>query len=162
MALNKTDVCTSTRGFAGEIVIDISLRFETVSVVDEETAPEAAVMVVLPVTKLATTPILSMAAIVGLEELQRTDWVRSWMELSLKVPTAVNCFTAPAGIEELDGAIASETRVALVTVTEAVALIVPDVAVTVEVPGPTASPSPLGSTVSTLLALEDHCNDEST
>jgi len=65
-------------------------------------------------------------------------------------------------MKELDGAISRETRVALLTVTEAVAAMTPEVAVTVDVPGPTASPSPFASTVSTLLALDDHCKDVST
>src|SRR6266436_2634295 len=75
---------------------------------------------------------------------------------------ALNCFTAPAGMEELDGAIWRETRVALVTVTEAVAAMLPEVAVTVEAPGATPRPRPLASMVSTLVALEDHCRDVST
>ena len=72
---------------------------------------------------------------------------------------ALNCFTAPAGMEELFGAIWRETRVALVTVTEAVAAMLPEVAVTVEVPGATPRLRPLASTVSTLVTLEDHCKE---
>ena len=75
---------------------------------------------------------------------------------------ALNCFTAPAGMEELDGAICRETRVALVTVTEAVAAMLPEVAVTVEVPGAAPRPRPLASMVTMLVALEDHCRDVST
>jgi len=75
---------------------------------------------------------------------------------------ALNCFTAPAGMEELLGAIWRETRVALVTVTEAVAAMLPAVAVTVEVPGAMPRPRPLASTVSVLVALEDHCREVST
>jgi len=67
---------------------------------------------------------------------------------------ALNCFTAPAGMEELDGAIWRETRVALVTVTEAVAALLPEVAVT----GPKCQalrrgPGPLASMVSMLVVL---------
>ena len=65
-------------------------------------------------------------------------------------------------MKELDGAMSRETSVALLTVTEAVAAMVPEVAVTVDVPGARASPSPFASTVSTLVALEDHCTDVST
>ena len=84
------------------------------------------------------------------------------MELSLNVPVALNCFTAPAGMEELRGAIVSEMTVALVTVTEAVAETVPETTVTIEAPVPTARPKPLASTVRTLIALEDHCAELST
>ena len=34
VAVNLRDVCASTRGFAGEMVIETSLTVETVSVVD--------------------------------------------------------------------------------------------------------------------------------
>ena len=78
------------------------------------------------------------------------------------MPMALNCFTAPAGMEELDGAICRETGVALVTVTEAVADTVPETTVTIEAPIPTAMPKPLVSTVRTLIALEDHCAELST
>lgn len=63
---------------------------------------------------------------------------------------------------ELLGETSRETRVASLTVTEAVAAMAPTVAVTVEVPAPTANPSPFMSTVRTLVALEDHCRDVST
>ena len=65
-------------------------------------------------------------------------------------------------MEELLGAISRETRVTLVTVTEAVPAMLPEVAVTVEVPGATPRPRPLASTVSMLVALEDHCKEVST
>jgi hypothetical protein len=77
VAVNKREVCASTRVFAGEMVIDTSLAVETVSTVAREIAPEVAVMVVLPVRKLVTAPVLLMDAMLGLEELQTTDWVMS-------------------------------------------------------------------------------------
>jgi len=84
------------------------------------------------------------------------------MVLSLKVPVAVNCLLASSGMVELTGAIASETRIALVTVTEAVPEIEPELAVTVDVPAPIAVPSPVELTVRTLFALDDHWTDVST
>lgn len=125
-------------------------------------APQVAAIVVLPVMMLVTSPVLSIVATAGADELHSTDCVISWVELSLNVPVALNCFTAPAGIEELRGAIASETRMALVTVTEAVAETVPETTETVEVPGPTAIASPFWSIVKTLAALEDHNADVNT
>jgi hypothetical protein len=77
VAVNKREVCFSTREFAGEIVIDTSLTVEIVSVVELETAPEAAVIVVLPVIKLLTVPTLLIVATAGLEVDHRTDWVKS-------------------------------------------------------------------------------------
>ena len=73
VAVNKREVCFSTRAFAGEIVIDTSLTVEIVSVVEREAAPEAAVMVVLPVMRLLTVPTLLMVATAGLEVVHRTD-----------------------------------------------------------------------------------------
>ena len=58
-------------------MIDTSLTVETVSVVERETAPEVAVMVVLPVMRLLTVPTLLMVATAGLEVVHRTDWVKS-------------------------------------------------------------------------------------
>ncbi len=66
----------------------------------------------------------------------------SCVELSLKVPVALNVLVASAGIDEFAGAIANETSVAVLTVTAVLADTVPDVTLTVEVPGPTASASP--------------------
>lgn len=77
VAVNKREVCISTREFAGEIVIDTNLTVEIVSVVECETAPEVAVMVVVPVMRLLTVPTLLMTATAGFEVLQRTDWVKS-------------------------------------------------------------------------------------
>lgn len=138
------------------MVIESSLTVDTVSEVDCVTLPHAAEIVVLPVRILLTNPVSSMEATVGLDELQSTDEVISSVELSLKVPMAVNCLTAPAGMDESSGAIASETSVAFVTVTDAVAEMVPEIAVTVVVPGPTATPSPFASIVRTSTTLEDH------
>src|SRR5579862_475626 len=119
-------------------------------------------MVVLPGATLLTRPVLSIVATLTLEELQSTSNVRSCVELSLNVPVAVNCFVAHAGILLFNGAMASETSVALVTVTDDVPDTAPAVAVTVLDPAATACPSPLPSMVITLVALEDHCTEVST
>ena len=58
-------------------MIDTSLTVETVRVVKRETAPEVAVIVVLPVMRLLTVPTLLIVATAGLEVLHRTDWVKS-------------------------------------------------------------------------------------
>ena len=77
MAVNFRDVWASTRGFAGEIVIETNVTFETVSVVDWVMAPQAATMVVLPAVKLVTVPTSLMEATTGFDELQSTDLVIS-------------------------------------------------------------------------------------
>jgi hypothetical protein len=59
-------------------------------------------------------------------------------------------------MEELRGVIASETRVALVTVTDVVPVMEPEVALRVELPPATATPKPVALTVSMLGEVEDH------
>ena len=144
------------------MVMETSFTFETVSVVELLTEPSMAEIVVLPVERLVTNPRLVIVATPGVEELHRTDCVTSWVELSLNVPVALNCFVASSGIEEFAGAIASDISVAVVTVTEVLADTVPDVTLTVEVPGPTAMPRPVASTVNTLAELDDHNPEVST
>ena len=142
--------------------METSFTFETVRAVELLTEPSIAVIVVLPVETLVTSPRLVIVATAGVEELHSTDCVTSWVELSLKVPVALNCFVASSGIEEFAGATASDTSVAVETVTEVLADTVPEVTLTVEVPGPTAIPRPLASTVNTLTALDDHNAEVST
>ena len=155
-AVNFSEVPFCTRPFEGEIAIETSVTLETVRVVELLTDPSIAVIVVVPVERLETNPTFVIVATVGVEELHSTDCVISWVELSLNVPVALNCFVASSGIEEFAGAIASETRVAVLTVTEVLADTVPEVTLTVEVPGPTASARPFWSIVKTLVELDDH------
>src|SRR5258708_39051455 len=51
VAVNKRDVCFSTRAFAGEMVMVTNLTVEIVSLVGVKTRPKAAVIVCLPVIK---------------------------------------------------------------------------------------------------------------
>jgi len=113
-------------------------------------------MVTCPVALLLTNPLSSMDAMEPFEDPQRTERVMSSVVLSLNVPVAVNCLVAPIGMLELRGAIASETSVALVTVTVAEPEIPPEAAVTVEVPVLTAVASPADAILSTFEADEDH------
>src|SRR5262249_35810058 len=103
-----------------------------------------------------------MVATAGVEELHSTDCVISCVELSLNVPVALNCFVASSGMEEFAGIIANETSVAVLTVTEVLADTVPEVTLTVAVPGPTAMASPFWSMVRTLVERDDHSADIST
>ena len=73
----------------------------------------------------------------------------SWMLPSLKVPMAMKEDEKPACRVRVAGVTAMELRVAAVTVTEAVPEMVPEVAVMVAVPAPTAVTRPLASTVAT-------------
>src|SRR5690349_10961683 len=72
-----------------------------------------------------------MLATPGLEEPHNTTAVTSSVLLSLKVAVAVNCLVVPTGMLELAGVTAMEVTVAPVTVSAAVPLTEPDVAVMV-------------------------------
>jgi len=141
-AVNFSEVPFCTRPFDGEIAIETSVTLETVSCVELLTDPSIAVIVVVPMERLVASPWFVMVATPGAEELQRTARVMSCVELSLKVPVALNVLVASSGIDEFAGAIVNETSVAVLTVTEVLADTVPDVTLTVELPGPTASASP--------------------
>lgn len=90
-----------------------------------------------------------MLATPGLEEPHNTTAVTSSVLLSLKVAVAVNCLVVPTGMLELAGVTAIEVTVAPVTVSAAVPLTEPDVAVIVAVPVPTAVASPAELTAAT-------------
>lgn len=142
-------------------MIEVKPTVETVRLVDCATEPDEACMVVAPVAMLLTKPLALMIATLGLDDFHSTNWVMSCVLLSLNLPVAVNCLFASIGMVELVGAMASETKVALVTVTDAVPLIAPEVAVTVDVPAASAEPSPAVLTVRTFCALDDHWTDGS-
>ena len=61
------------------------------------------------------------------------------------MPVAVNCFVVPTAMLEFAGVTAIETRVAAVTVSEAVPLTDPEVAVIAAVPVPTPVARPVAS-----------------
>src|ERR1700751_797544 len=58
---------------------------------------------------------LLTVATVGSEELQVTSAVRSWVELSVYTPVAVNCSLRPAALAGLGGVTWMDARVAAVT-----------------------------------------------
>jgi hypothetical protein len=102
---------------------------------------------------------LFMVAAAGFEEPHRTESVRSCVLLSLKVPVAVNCFVVPTAMLELAGVIATDTNVALLTLSEAVPVTEPEVALIVADPAPTEVASPEALTVTVPGADDDHVTD---
>ena len=103
-----------------------------------------------------------MVAAAAEDEVQNTVPVTSCVLESLKVPMAVNCLVVPTAMLELDGLTAIETRVAAVTVSEAVPLTDPDAAVIVAVPVPTPATSPVvGLMLATELDDEVHVTEGS-
>lgn len=67
------------------------------------------------------------------------------------MPTAANCLVVPTAIEEPGGVTDIDTSVAPVTVSDAVPLTEPEVAVIVDVPAPTPVPKPAEVIVATLV-----------
>ena len=72
----------------------------------------------------------------------------------------MNCCVAPAETDGLAGVTAMDTRVAAVTVNTVDPLIVPEVAVIVEVPAATEVANPAALMVAALVAEEDQVTEE--
>jgi hypothetical protein len=161
VAVNFKEVPAAICVLAGTTVMLANLTLETVNPVEPLTEPKAAEILLVPAATLVTSPLLLIVAAVAVDELQSTDVVMSCVLLSLKVPVAVNCLVAPMGMVELTGETATETTVALVTVTPAVPLIPAELAVTVALPTATPVASPDASTLSKLCGDEDHVTEGS-
>lgn len=82
-----------TDGFTGVIASDTRVGAPTVSVVDPETDPSVAVIVVLPVERVIAVPWLVASFVIvataALDELHVTD-ANCCVLLSLNVPVAMN------------------------------------------------------------------------
>jgi len=158
-AVNFSDVPFWIRGLLGLMLMDTRWAVETVKVVDPLIAPSVAEIVVVPVARLPTEPRLFMVAVAGLEEPQRTESVRSCVLLSLKVPVAVNCLVVPTAILEFAGVTAIDTNAALLTLSEAVPVTEPEIALMVDDPVPTAVARPEGLMVAVPGSDDVHVTD---
>lgn len=131
---------------AGITVIELRVGAITLSVVEPLTAPEAAIMVLLPVETDVANPAALIVATVFVAEVQVTELVRFWMLPSLKVPVAVNCCAVPLTIVGSAGVTAIELSFG-VTVSLVDPFTDPEVAVIVLFPGATPVTKPLALTV---------------
>lgn len=138
------------------MAIDESTALVTVRFVDPEIDADVAVMVAVPTARPLANPAVVMLAVVFATALQVTDAVRSCVELSVKVPVAVNCSVTPIGTEGFGGVTEMETRAAEVTVSVAVPKIDPEVAVIVEVPVLLVVARPPEVMAATPVCEEDH------
>ena len=93
-------------------------------------------------TPVANPPALIVATPVVCE-LQVTELVKFCVELSEKVPVAVNCSVVPLATEGFAGVTAIDTSVAEVTVSKVEPLTLPDAAMIVLVPAAFAVAIPL-------------------
>jgi len=121
----------------------------TVTVVVSEAVPVVAVIVVVPEPTAVTMPLLLTVATDVLDEVQVTCVDMSRLVPSEYEAVAVNCWVLPAGTLGRSGVTDTEDNVAVVTVRVAVPDLVPEVAVMVVVPAPTAVARPLLLTVAT-------------
>jgi hypothetical protein len=161
LAVNLMDVPFAILGLAGFTVIETKCAVETVSPVEPLTEPKRALIVVPPVATLVARPCALMVAAAELDDDQMTVEVRSWVLLSLNTPMAVNCFVVPTAMVEFAGVTDTETRVAAVTVRDALPLTDPEVAEIVAVPAPVVWANPVESTVATDAAEEDQLREVS-
>ncbi len=155
VAVNRCVVPAAIVGFAGATEIETRVAGVTVSVVEAVMDSNVAAIVVTPLPVAVATPRLLMVATLGLEELQLTSLVRFRMVPSLKTPVAVNAFTPPSGILGIAGVIASETKVAFVTVRVVEPVTEPEVAVMVVVPGAIAEARPACGVMVATFGSED-------
>jgi hypothetical protein len=158
-ATNLIEVWTTILGFAGLMVIPTKCAVDTVNPVEPLIVPKAAAIVVLPGATLVARPVLLIVAAAGLEELHNTDPEISCVLLSLNDPVAVNCLVVPVAMVPLAGVTAIDTRLAPVTVSDAVPVTDPDATVMVAVPVPRLVANPFESTAATVLDPENQVTD---
>jgi hypothetical protein len=88
-----TNCCGSPKAiatFAGEILSDVIIAGVAVNVVEVEMLPEAAATAAVPRVRALAMPVLVTETIVGLDDDQTTELVRSRVLPSLSVAVAVN------------------------------------------------------------------------
>jgi hypothetical protein len=125
-------------GFAGAIVIELKVTFPTVRSADPNRLPvandEVAVISVWPAVKPVATPLTgSMLATAIVPACQVTKLVRSADVPSENTPVALNCWVTPIGILALEGDTMTEFKVTFLTVSNAVADLLPSSTVEVAV-----------------------------
>ena len=107
-------------GVAGITAMERRAAGVTVRPVEPDTLPRVAVIVTGPWPRAVASPFdpaeLLTAATPAFVELQVTAVVRFCVDLSVKVPVAVNCCVVPPAMLGFAGITAIDTRVAGVTV----------------------------------------------
>ncbi len=158
-AVNCLVVPLTMLGLTGVIAMDTSVAAVTVRVVDPETLPDAAVIVVEPGATDVASPwepaALLTAATAVLDELHATEVVRFCVVPSVYVPVAVNCLVVPLATDGLAGVTATDTSVAGVTVRVVIPDIPPDAADIVVDPAATEVANPLVPAVLLMVATAE-------
>jgi hypothetical protein len=153
-------------GAEGESAIDTKVAAVTVTVVVPASEPhtlatlQVAVIVALPVPTVLTSPLLLTVAAAGFEEVQVRSAFRSCVEVSEKVPVAVNCWLVPGAMLGAGGVSAIDIRLAGVTVTVMVAEAEPHTLATAQVPLIVAVPVPTALIMPPLLTVATDGSEE--
>ena len=116
VAVNCSNVPGAIVEFAGVTAIEASVAAVTCNVVAPLILPDAAVIVVLPAVLLLAKPALEMVATPTVDELQVAVLVKSFVEPSVYVPIAANCFVSPAATDGLVGVTVMRLRVGVLGV----------------------------------------------
>jgi len=111
VAVNGTVVPAAVDGFLGVTAIETSTAADTFSIVCPVTLLCVAEMVAFPTFFELASPVALTIAIVPSDDAQVAVFVRFCVELSEKVPVAVNCCEFPAATVGLAGVTAIETSV---------------------------------------------------
>ena len=134
-------------GLAGVTAMLCRVAEVTVRTVEPLMSPSVALMLDVPTATPWARPVALIVALAVVPEAQVTAPVRSRCEPSLYVPVAVNCWVSPAAIEGLAGVTAMLCNVAEVTVSTVEPLMLPSVALIVDVPTATPVARPVAPTV---------------
>jgi hypothetical protein len=97
---------TAIEELTGETAIDVRVGVMIAVTVRDAvplTLPDVAMIVVLPALTAVASPEEFTVATFTAEELQVADAVRSWVLLSLKVPSALNCSVPATATEVVAG-----------------------------------------------------------
>ncbi|HXO05101.1 MAG TPA: hypothetical protein VN884_05670 [Candidatus Sulfotelmatobacter sp.] len=113
-------------------------------------APETACIWLVPAANAVASPPAAIVATLVVCELHVTELVKFCVELSEKVPVAVNCSVLPFAIDGLAGVTAIDTNVAEVTVSTVDPLTLPEIAMIVLEPAAFAVAIPPGAIVAVL------------
>lgn len=142
VAVKKTLIPVAPLLLLGWIAIDTKFAELTVSVVFPLTDSNDAEMVVVPTFLPVASPLTVIEATEFADEDQETTSLTFWLLPSENVAVAVNCSARPRGKLGFAGLTLSEVAAALVTVSDAVPEIAPEVAVIVVLPPATPCAKP--------------------
>lgn len=156
VAVNCLGVPLAILGFAGVTAIDSRAGAVTVRIVDPLLPASVAVMVDVPVPSPVATPTCVIVETAVVPDAQVTWLVRSSVELSEKVPVAVNDSVSPLGTLGFAGVTAIDSSAAVATVRTVEPVIPSNVAEIVDEPVSTPVASPAAVMVATEVVADAH------